>query len=141
MFPLFYAFWRATIPRIFTCTGYLSCPTLIKTELYEFDTGVWMSLDDYPFVGETYVCHYDMVFIDEISSYLVIGGYNDGYLSQIGMLKNGVWSDAGQLNRVRTVSFCSLCFFSLLRIIAPNGSITHWSSQEVSTTNRPSRAR
>ena len=69
-----------------------------------------MSLDDYPFARGNKMCHYDMVFIDEISSYFVIGGYDDGYLSQIGMLTNGVWSDAGQLNRGRTVRFRSCLY-------------------------------
>ena len=64
-----------------------------------------MTISDYPFANGLLFA-FDMVYIPDILSYVVIGG-NDGdiYLSQIGMLTNGTWSDAGQLNSVRAVSF------------------------------------
>ena len=64
-----------------------------------------MTISDYPFASKLLYA-FDMVFIDNISSYVVIGGHDNlNYLSQIGMLTNGTWSDAGQLNSVRAVSF------------------------------------
>ena len=90
-----------------------------KAELYNFGTGAWDTVDDYPFGYGSYavakaVYDYEMLFISEIRSFLVIGGYSGGMLSQIASFQNGVLSDAGQLNSPRQVSFCSLLFVSQL---------------------------
>ena len=88
-----------------------------KAELYEFGTGAWLEVDDYPIEG-TSVFNYDMVFIPETSSYYVIGGQykgageESGPASQIGKFTNGFWSDAGQLKSVRIVSFRK--FFTII---------------------------
>ena len=82
-------------------------PNNRKAELFNFGNGGWKQVDDYPFgSGESdSVYDYDMVYISETQSYLVIGGYSASYLSQIAKFKDGVWSDAGQLNSGRRVSF------------------------------------
>ena len=83
-------------------------PDNVKAELYDFDTGSWAVTEGYPFVDGSGIAKYDMVYIAAKSAYYVIGGYSSGYLSTIAMFKNGAWSQAGQLNRGRRVSF-SLC--------------------------------
>ena len=70
-----------------------------KAELYNFGTGAWKTVDDYPNPGLPGAGVYDheMLYIAEIRSFLVIGGWNgpDGsdYLSQIAQFKNGIWYD------------------------------------------------
>ena len=76
--------------------------------MYNFNSGEWTTADDYPYGNEVWISHYAMVYITEIQSYLVIGGYEkNGDSSQIAKFTNGVWSDVGQLNNARYVSFCS----------------------------------
>ena len=82
-----------------------SCnPNNVKAELYDFGTGDWTTVRDYPSDAE-YVAYYDMVYVPATSAYYVIGGYSGGFLSTIGMFKNGAWYDAGRLNTGRSVSF------------------------------------
>ena len=89
-------------------------PYNVHAELYNFGTGVWTAVQDYPFSPRLAVSYYDMVYVTATSAYYVIGGVpeSDEYerLATIAMFKNGVWSDAGQLNTARDVSFC-LFFF------------------------------
>ena len=106
-------------------------PENIKTELYDYGTNGWSTSEDYPF-GADYVAFYDMLYIEELSAFFIIGGYVGGgvvsgvYWATIAKFANGVWSSAGQLNTERSVSFCSFCFLSkllisILRAIALNG--------------------
>ena len=87
-----------------------------KTELFDYGTNGWSTSEDYPFGGPS-VAAYDMLYIEELSAFFIIGGYVTGsvlsgdYLATIAKFANGVWSSAGQLNRMRYVSFCSFCFF------------------------------
>ena len=85
-----------------------SWPEHIKAELYDFGMDAWTPVQDYPY-GAEFIVDYDMVYIPATSAYYVIGGYGGGYLSTIGMFKNGAWSEVGQLNTVRSVSFCLFC--------------------------------
>ena len=82
-------------------------PNNKKTELYNFGSGSWKAVKDYPFTSGPRITDYDMVYIPEVLAFLVIGGYDGFSLSQIGKLKDGQWSDAGKLNTARRVSFCS----------------------------------
>ena len=84
-------------------------PSYKTAELYEFATGEWTELDDYPFGSSKSFSDYDMVYIPEILSYFVIGGYDGFYpMSQIARLTKGEWFDAGNLKTKRGVSFCSV---------------------------------
>ena len=81
--------------------------------MFSFGTGDWNTVLDYPFGGGSGIYYYDMMFIPETSSYLVIGGFaGDSQLAQIARLKDGTWTNAGQLNSVRMVSY--LIFAQLL---------------------------
>ena len=82
-------------------------PHSVKAETYNFGTGAWKTVSDYPFGSRVY--SYAMVYIPAKSSYFVIGGSDGIGLTQIARLTNGVWSYAGQLNSGRAVSF--VCFF------------------------------
>ena len=80
-------------------------PNNAKAEVYDFGTGDWTTVPDYPH-GVRYVSDHDMVYIPQTSAYYVIGGYDGSdRISTIAMLKNGAWSEAGHLNTARTVSF------------------------------------
>ena len=83
-------------------------PDNLKSELFDFGTGEWKTVDDYPFTSSR-VTSYVMIYIPETLSYLVIGGSDGGteivVLSQIARFKGGKWSDAGRLNFARRVSF------------------------------------
>ena len=140
-----------------TSDGFLAVgsdyPNNIKAELYGFGTGRWTAVSDYPYgcvsSHTPSVYRYDMVFIPEQKSYFVIGGHShQSALSQIARFTDGTWYDAGQLNSVRRVSFCS--FFWLLkkwsnyRHLTPSGSTTHWlslvvGSRKLNTDYRVSR--
>ena len=85
-------------------------PFNIKTELYDYGTNGWSTSEDYPFGNGDYVAFYDMLYIEELSAYFVIGGYSSGDLATIAKFANGVWSSAGHLNSARDVSFCSFLF-------------------------------
>ena len=50
-----------------------------------------------------------MVFISELTAYIVIGGEDQmGTLATIAKFQNGVWTNVGQLNTARRVSFRAL---------------------------------
>ena len=83
-------------------------PKNVKAEVYDIGVDAWTIVQDYPSDAE-YVAYYDMVYVPALSAYYVIGGYSGGFLSTIAMFKNGAWSEAGQLNTAREVSF--LLFF------------------------------
>ena len=120
------------IKKVHTLTldGFLAVgswqPYNIKAELYDFGSAAWTEVEDYPFASGSFVAYIDMVFIPEESSYFVIGGFSGSDLSQIARFKDGEWSDAGQLNTARQVSFTYLVYFSLtgptIRLLAPSGS-------------------
>ena len=77
----------------------------IKTELFDFGTNTWETMDDYPYGSNTAFGFYEMVFIQEYSAYYVIGGFDGkNTLATISKFRNGVWSQAGQLNQPRHVS-------------------------------------
>ena len=85
-------------------------PDHAKAELYDFGTGDWTIVQDYPYAAGG-AAYYDMVYVPATSAYYVVGGKSDGGdLSEIGMFKNGVWSLAGHLNTARSVSFCTFLF-------------------------------
>ena len=66
-----------------------------KAEMYSFESGSWQTTNDYPF-DDRNLADYDMLYISEAQSYLVIGGFSHRIiLSQIAKFKNGKWSDAG----------------------------------------------
>ena len=90
-------------------------PDNVKAELYNFVTGSWAVTEDYPFADGSRISDYDMVYVGAKSAYYVIGGQNDDWdrLSTIAMFRNGAWSQAGQLNTARNVSFYSYCVSKL----------------------------
>ena len=89
-------------------------PNNVKAEIFDFGTGSWTTVEDYPFASV--VAYYDMVYVPETTAYYVIGGIGDwAELATIAMFKNGAWSEAGQLNTARYVSFCS--FFSVSKLL------------------------
>ena len=101
-------------------------PDNVKTELFDFGSNTWETMDDYPY-GSTDskgFGYYDMVFIQKSSAYYVIGGF-DGKINHATIAKfhNGVWSQAGQLNQSRHVSprFFKQLKTRLLRYIELNG--------------------
>ena len=87
--------------------GFLAVGDLynVNAELYDFGTSAWTTTADYPFAASWYFIVYDMVYIPEIQSYLVIGGMSAGDMSQIAKLSDGQWSDMGHLNSARNVSY------------------------------------
>ena len=87
-------------------------PENVKAEVYDFGTGDWTTVQDYPY-GDEFVFYYDMVYVPATSAYYVVGGFSGRFLSKIGMFKNGAWSEAGQLNTARSVSFNSFCVAKL----------------------------
>ena len=94
-------------------------PNSFKAELYSFGSDVWTEVSDYPF-GVRCVSFYDMVYIPELPAYIVIGGYDGrNRISNIGKFQNGAWSDVGQLNKARSVSFRS--FFYILKLLRQFG--------------------
>ena len=80
-------------------------PDNTKTELYNYDTGRWSRSADYPFGIGPYVYNHDMLFIEELSAYFLIGGRTYRTLATIAKFADGVWSPAGELNSARDVSF------------------------------------
>ena len=94
-------------------------PYHIKAEVFSFKTGKWTKGDDYISgcrkSGDCAVARYDMLFISELSSFVVIGGY-DGvdYMATIAKFKKGKWSDAGQMKTARSVNYCSFCSILLI---------------------------
>ena len=83
--------------------------------MYTFETGLWTTVDDYPFLGPSgdYFIGYEMLYIPEMSSYFVIGGYSRGTVSTFAKFKDGAWSEVGKLTTDRYVSFCSFLFSPL----------------------------
>ena len=99
-------------------------PDSLKAELYGFGTGKWTPVDDYPY-GSGFVCNYDMVYMTEISSYLVIGGSNtNSRYTKIAMFASGKWFDAGNLKTTRRVVF--LLFFTCFKIYIFKGHRAQW---------------
>ena len=91
-------------------------PNNRKAELYNFETRAWQRVEDHPFGHGPFLSTYDLLYIAEHRSFLVIAGYtNSGALTQIAKLKDGAWSDAGQLNTYRSVSFYSF-FIKVVRV-------------------------
>ena len=85
-------------------------PNNAKAEVYDFGTGVWTTVQDYPY-GDGYIYIYNLIYVPATSAYYVIGGSGGGARSTIGKFKNGAWSEAGQLNAPRYVSFYSFFIF------------------------------
>ena len=100
-------------------------PSNVKAELYDYGTGDWTSVQDYPFGSGPSVYAFDMLFIGELSAYFVIGGYDTNFsVATIAKFKNGAWSHAGRLNSARQVLYFSLLFFfyyQIIRVTVPNG--------------------
>ena len=90
-------------------------PGNVKAEVYDFGMNAWTIVQDYPYGPYGFVYSYDMVYIPATSAYYVIGRYTGGFLSTIGMFKNGAWSEAGQLNTARSVSFSLFFVFQSYR--------------------------
>ena len=87
-------------------------PNSVKAEVYDFVTNDWTTVQDYPSDAEG-VAYYDMVYVPATSAYYVIGGLGDWeHLATIAKFKNGAWSEAGQLNTARSVSFYSFLFLN-----------------------------
>ena len=91
-------------------------PANVKAEIYDFAKDYWTETEDYPFAPGPGFSEYDMVYTPATLAYYVIGGLTSSdsgeiKLKQIAMFKNGVWTDAGQLNTGRRVSFCSYFIF------------------------------
>lgn len=78
-------------------------PLHVKAELYYYGTGYWTTVNDYPYSSGSGLYDYDMIFIDQLSSYFVIGGSNA--LTTIAKFHNGAWSNAGRLNAARDVYY------------------------------------
>ena len=80
--------------------------------MYTFGTGAWTEVDDYPYGQSTGMFDHYMIFIPEITSYLVIGGKSGGdEMSQIAGFSNGTWYDAGHLKSARRVCIAHfVCF-------------------------------
>ena len=81
----------------------------VKAEFYEFVTCSWMNVSDYHQDGNGYIYGYDMLYIEPLVAFYVIGGFFDnsrGYRGRnIAKFQNGTWSDVGKLNNKRQVSF------------------------------------
>ena len=93
--------YELTLDGLFAVGSY--SPANVKAELFNFGTGAWTTVDDYPFTSSQGVTDFDMIYISETFSYFVIGGKSPS-LSQIAQFKDGAWFDAGHLNSARAVS-------------------------------------
>ena len=91
-------------------------PDNVKAEMFDYGTGSWTTVPDYPFASGSGFGYYDMIYVPATSAYYVIGGFDGNNLATIAMFKNGAWSEAGQLNTARHVSFCSVVSVSKLLI-------------------------
>ena len=88
-----------------------SCePPNAKAELLDFETGEWTTVSDYPFSRHSHFCYFEMLCISELTAYIVIGGFEgyDANLATIAQFQNDVWTNVGQLNTARYVSFRAL---------------------------------
>merc|ERR1711935_38718 len=85
----------ATSPDAFLAVGDLFS---FKAELYNFGTSAWTTTADFPFGGGTGLIDYDMIYIPDDRSYLVVGGMAGAEYNQIAQFKDGEWTDAGRLN-------------------------------------------
>ena len=90
-------------------------PANVKAEIYDFAKDYWTETEDYPFAPGPGFSEY---YTPATLAYYVIGGATSSEngaemeeVKQIAMFKNGVWTDAGQLNTGRRVSFCSYFMF------------------------------
>ena len=93
-----------------------SYPKNVKAEKFDFETGSWTTVNDYPYSDGVAFFRYDMLFIPEMAAYIVIGGEDGDYydLGTIGMFRNGDWSQAGQLNTARSVNFKYFFCFEII---------------------------
>ena len=66
--------------------------------------GQWSTSADY----RVYVFYYDMLFIEELSAFFLIGGHSDITMGTISKFADGLWSPAGQLNTARNVRLFAL---------------------------------
>ena len=84
-------------------------PDHTKSELFNFESGSWTEVDSYPYgsgkPSEKAACLYVMLYISELSAYLVIGGWDAewDFSGTIAMFRNGEWSEAGKLRTRRRV--------------------------------------
>ena len=74
-------------------------------ELYNFENDSWKQTSDYPFAHGYSFSKYEMVFIPETSAFLVIGGFAGQVRTNIARYEDDEWSDAGELQQLRLVSF------------------------------------
>ena len=76
---------------------------------------------DYPYGGGSSLYDYEIVFIAELTAYIVIGGYNGKkrWLSNIAIFANSSWSDAGHLNSGRDVSQLLIFVFFMSHLREP----------------------
>ena len=97
------------LSELTTLDGFLAVgsgtPNHVKAEMYEFGTGSWRAVDDYPFGNGKKITNNFMIYIDEMASYFIIAGYDGKTMSKIARFTEGVWYDAGKLETERVVSF------------------------------------
>ena len=82
--------------------------------MFDFGTGGWTTVDDYPYGSGSGIFAYDMLFISKWNAYIVIGGSDASRLAQIAKFQNGVWSNAGHLKKARDVRQNLFCFKKVL---------------------------
>ena len=89
-------------------------PYNVKTEVINLKNGKWTKGDDHMYGCQTAGCRvarFDMLFIPDISSFVVIGGHDgNDFMATIAKFKKGKWSDAGQINTARSVNNCPFCY-------------------------------
>ena len=111
-------------------------PANVKAEIYDFAKDCWTETEDYPFATGPDFFKYDMVYVPATLAYYIIGGASSVAtssgtemveLKQIAMFKNGVWTDAGQLNTGRRVSFCSYFLNDWFNFKGPSSWMGEWS--------------
>lgn len=93
---------------MFVLDGFLAVgsyrPKHVNAELFDFETDAWTTVSDYPYADGLAIRRYEILFIPEMSAFIVISGKDDdSYVATIGMFCNNVWSDVGRLNTARAV--------------------------------------
>ena len=93
-------------------------PDNVKAEMFDLGKGEWRIVASYPYTRKGTISYYDITFIPEMSAYILIGGsegfegnYEHYPVSTIAMFHDGVWSNLGQLNTARAVSYCLFYVF------------------------------
>ena len=81
-------------------------PNNVKAELFDFEMRSWKVVSDYPYSSGYSVSWFTMLYVNELSSFIVIGGnnYDGDQLATIGKFRNGFWFVAGRMNEARFVS-------------------------------------